>query len=97
MFVILLKYKKPIEVVDQHLVEHRNFLSRCYESRDLLCSGPQNPRTGGVILARTESLEQLKALFNEDPFYKHDVADYQYIEFDPVKHADDFAKCMSKS
>ncbi len=94
MFVILLKYLKPIEVVDQWVVAHRAFLDTYYKSGDLLCSGPQNPRTGGVLLARTATREKLEEILALDPFHKEGVAEYQIIEFNPIKFADDFKNCL---
>lgn len=94
MFVVLLKYVKPIDIVDQHLLAHRAFLDTLYKSGDLLCSGPQNPRTGGVLLARTPHRDTLEKLIKDDPFYQAGVADYQIIEFEPVKFANDFANCL---
>ena len=94
MFVVLLKYLKPIEVVNEWVVSHREFLDTGYQSGLLLCSGPQNPRTGGVILSRAATREKLQDFFKNDPFQKEGVAEYQIIEFEPVKFAEDFSKCI---
>ncbi|EKD72659.1 MAG: hypothetical protein ACD_45C00618G0003 [uncultured bacterium] len=31
MFVILISYKKPLEIVDKYLADHATFLDQCYE------------------------------------------------------------------
>ena len=49
MFLIIVDYKKPLEEVERYLAEHRAFLDRYFAQGKLLCTGPQNPRTGGVI------------------------------------------------
>jgi uncharacterized protein YciI len=43
------------------------------------------PRTGGVIVARVKTREEVEALIHEDPFYKEGIADYEVVEFQAVK------------
>jgi uncharacterized protein YciI len=52
MFLIIVDYKKPLEEVERYLAEHRAFLDRYFAQGKLLCTGPQNPRTGGVIVSK---------------------------------------------
>lgn len=89
-FVIRLEYKVPIEKIDTLLVTHREFLDSGYEKKILLSSGPQNPRDGGILIARAESLEAMKEFCKQDPFAKHGFADYHFTEFIPVKYQKDF-------
>jgi uncharacterized protein YciI len=87
MFVILLHYLKPIEEVDRFVVPHRAYLDELYQKNVLLASGPQIPRSGGVLLARGgRSKEELQILLNQDPFSIEGIAEYSVIEFDPIKH-----------
>jgi len=72
-------------MIDAHLVEHRAFLEKCYEKKYLIFSGPQRPRTGGVIISTLDDPAQLENIMKEDPFLIHDLAEYTYIPFDPVK------------
>ena len=51
----------------------------------MLCSGPQLPKTGGIIVMRMDSLEAVTAFFEGDPFKLRRLADYRFIEFDMVK------------
>lgn len=92
MFIVLLKYKKPIEVVDQFLVPHREFLSEQYRNNHLVASGPRNPRTGGVLISQLKNREELMRLIEQDPFYVNDIAEYEVIEFSPVKYHPEFAQ-----
>jgi len=85
MFLIILTYKKPLNVVDEHLVAHRNFLEEGYQRDYFIVSGPKNPRTGGIILSQLKYRQQLEQLLQQDPFHIHAVTDYEIIEFDPVK------------
>jgi uncharacterized protein YciI len=84
-FIIEIDYKIPVETIPQIVDEHRAFLQIGYDKGILLCSGPKEPRTGGMIVARSNSMEEIKAFFIEDPYAKHDVAEHRFIEFKPVK------------
>lgn len=90
MFIILLTYKKPIAEVETFLADHRAYLDRHYAAGTFLCSGPQAPRTGGVILCRASDRAAVEALTDEDPFRIHGVADYAIVEFSPTKHLPGF-------
>ncbi len=83
MFLILLKYIQPLERVDELVPAHVEFLKACYERSEFIFSGPRIPRVGGVILANLESLEAAWALIKEDPFYIHQIAEFEVIEFKP--------------
>ena len=92
MFIIQLNYKVPPEQVDQYLVEHRNFLEAGYQNNYFIASGPKTPRTGGVILSQLTDRTQLERILSEDPFLIHGIANYEVIEFTPVKFHLDFKK-----
>lgn len=95
MFVIIITYKKSLELIDQHLVAHRAFLDEGYQKNFFIASGPQNPRTGGIILSQLKDRAQLEAVLKHDPFRVHDIADYQFIEFDPVKYHPTFSSFIA--
>ncbi len=85
-FLILITYKVDLTIIDSLLAQHREFLQIGYDKNLLLMSGPENPRTGGVVIAKANSLEEIKTFFHNDPYYKNDVADYDFREFNPVKY-----------
>ncbi len=91
MFVVVIKYKKPLERVDAVLAEHRAYLDEGYRNHYFIASGPCNPRTGGIILSQLKNREQLDEIIKHDPFYTQHIADFEVIEFNPVKFAADFA------
>lgn len=95
MFLIIVKYKKPLEIVDHYLAAHRAFLAEGYLKNYFIVSGPQNPRTGGIILSQLTDREQLQKILQQDPFYQEQVADYEFIEFDPVKYHPDFSSFVN--
>ena len=85
-FLILITYKVDLTIIDSLLAKHREFLQTGYDKNLLLLSGPENPRTGGVVIAKANSLEEIKSFFANDPYYKNDAADYEFREFNPVKY-----------
>lgn len=84
-FVIEVTYLAPIEKIDAALADHRAFLQKGYDAGLLLASGPQEPRTGGLIIARAESKAKLEAFFKDDPYMTLGLATQRYVEFSPVK------------
>jgi uncharacterized protein YciI len=84
-FIVELTYTVPFEQLANALPAHRAYLQVGYDQGWLLFSGPQVPKTGGIIVARAHSEEDLKQFFRKDPFQKQGLATYRYIEFEPVK------------
>ena len=85
MFIISITYKVDLSLVEQHLEAHRTFLDKYYSNGTFVLSGPQAPRTGGVIIARASRRIFVEAIIKEDPFYKAGLADYSIVEFVPSK------------
>ncbi|MBA8876699.1 YciI family protein [Phyllobacterium myrsinacearum] len=85
MYVVSLTYIAPLEQLDAAAVEHIAFLDRHYATGTFLASGRKVPRTGGVILARSESEEALRAILAEDPFWVKKLATYDIQQFAATK------------
>ncbi len=86
MFVVLLKYTKPLAEVDALMKDHVRFLEQCYSSGAFVASGRQVPRTGGVIIAATQSRDELEEIMSYDPFVREGVAAFEIIEFRTSLH-----------
>ena len=95
MYVVLLRYVKPLAVIDALLLEHRAFLDRHYAAGHFLASGAQTPRTGGVFLAHGLTREELDAVLAEDPFHREGAAEYQVVTFTPTKYAPALASLIN--
>ncbi|MCX7123379.1 MAG: YciI family protein [Gammaproteobacteria bacterium] len=95
MFIIILTYKKPLSDVNAHIPAHRVFLDEGYKNNVFIASGPKVPRTGGVIISHLQNRADVEALIKQDPFYQHEVADYEIIEFGPNKCHPDFEGFVS--
>ena len=92
MFVIELTYKADLTEIDAHMAAHVAFLKKYYAAGNFLVSGRKIPRDGGIILSVGKSREQIEHLIQEDPFHRHDLADFRIIEFRASQRADDIQK-----
>lgn len=90
MVIISLHYIKPVEDVEKHLQAHIAFLEKYYAAGIFICSGRKIPRTGGLIIAKGASREQIEAIIREDPFHSNGIADYELTEFTPSKYSPQF-------
>lgn len=81
MYLLILHYKTDLQTVDSHVPDHTKYLQKNYELGNFLLSGRRIPRTGGIIIARAEHEEAVRAIIKEDPFYIHGVAEYEIIPF----------------
>ncbi|AAK76784.1 uncharacterized protein YciI [Clostridium acetobutylicum] len=95
MFILLLKYIKPVEEVDKELENHIKYLNKYYSLGKFICSGRRNPRIGGVILCKAESQKEVKEILEKDPFYLKNIAEYEIIDFSPTKYAEGFEKFIN--
>ena len=92
MFIVNLKYKKSIEEVNKVLEAHLEYLDKYFEKGKFICTGKKSfPELGGVILFNSNNLEEAKKILYEDPFYVEEIADYEIIEFQPVKFSQNFS------
>ena len=91
MFLLLSKYIKPLDDVERLLPAHRAFLDRFYREGKLVCSGPREPRTGGVILADVDSEVEAMKIVVEDPFFTEKVAHYELVRFNITRSDPRFA------
>lgn len=87
-FVVIIHYKVPVEQFEQLVPKHRAYLQQGYQKGLLLMSGPQNPRIGGIVIARAPALVDLQQYFSNDPYRLEGVAEHEFIEFTPVNHQD---------
>ncbi|AZA84996.1 GTP cyclohydrolase [Chryseobacterium lactis] len=97
MFIISLTYKVALENVEQHLPEHNVFLQKYYDSGKFIASGRKEPRSGGIIIANAQSKNEIEQIISEDPFYTHQIADYEITEFIPSKYNDNFKFFINNS
>ncbi|MDX1808171.1 MAG: YciI family protein [Sulfurospirillaceae bacterium] len=90
MFIVSLTYVQPLEKIDKYLTEHVNYLTEQYKAGNFIASGRKIPRTGGIILSKMDSLEELKAVLKKDPFNRENLATYDIQEFIPSMTSSEF-------
>ena len=95
MYIIPLIYKVPLEIIDQHLDSHVQFLNKQYEMGNFHASGRKVPGTGGIILSKISDKNLLLKIIDENPFKKHRLADYDLIEFVPSKTCEELKFLMN--
>ncbi len=81
MFVVLLTYVKPLEIIDGLMRDHMAYLNKHYASGTFVVSGRRLPRSGGVIVATGHDLDLMKSIVDEDPFIKAGAATAEIIHF----------------
>jgi uncharacterized protein YciI len=80
--IAIVRYRVPLEDVLPHVDSHRAYLRQLKAQGRLLASGPQDPRTGGLLLLKVPDDDPrgaLDAIRDGDPFYKAGVAQYELI------------------
>ncbi len=90
-FLVEITYTAPLDAIDKVVAQHRAHLKTGYDRKLLLLSGPQEPRVGGIVIARGESRPEVEAFFAADPYQVAGVAKYRFIEFKPVSHQPELA------
>jgi uncharacterized protein YciI len=78
--IVDLEYKKSLDEVVKHLQEHREFVDKYVNKGVITASGPKKPRTGGILIAKTDK-ETMEKIIQEDPFYKNGIASYKITVF----------------
>ncbi len=81
MYIIELTYIVPLEELDAHMTDHVKYLHKYYKQNKFVTSGRKVPRTGGIILALADSLEEVNQVISEDPFFIHNLAEFKVTEF----------------
>ncbi|HVI50024.1 MAG TPA: YciI family protein [Candidatus Sulfotelmatobacter sp.] len=79
MFMVILRYKVPLDRIDAALAAHKAWLDVHFSAGRFILAGRQEPRTGGVILAQGCTRDELTAILAEDPFSRQALADYEII------------------
>jgi len=85
MFIIELTYKVPVTEIDNNMAAHIKYLDKYYHSGNFLASGRKEPRDGGIIFAKAESVEEMNQIIAEDPFKQLELADYRILNFKATK------------
>lgn len=83
-FLIDIHYTASPEVIQRIRPAHREFLHTGYDQNILLMSGPKEPVTDGIAIARANSQEEIQNFFLQDPYALEKAAIHTIYEFSPV-------------
>lgn len=97
MIIVNLTYIKPMTEINALTDAHRAVLAGWAKDNILICSGPKEPRTGGVMIFNLPTIEAVEKLMEADPFWREGMATYEYIVFTPIKCADGFNAMLGKA
>jgi uncharacterized protein YciI len=87
MFLLMARYTQPADVVDQHLDAHRAWIMGHFEAGRILLTARQVPLVGGLVVARVGSRQEAEEMIRDDPFLTSGVAEYDILEFTPMRAA----------
>lgn len=96
MFIIELNYIVPLDELDKHMADHVKFLRKYYKQNVFVASGRKVPRTGGIILALTDTRDDIDRIIAEDPFFIHRLAEFSVTEFLTSQYHPDLKQLLSK-
>ena len=96
MYIIDLTYIVPLEELDIHMADHVKYLRKYYKKNVFVTSGRKVPRTGGIILALADSKDVVEKIIKEDPFYKHELAEFTITEFLNSQYHPDLKEFLGK-
>lgn len=88
MFIAVTTYTAPLPSDDPALPAHWAYLEDCYRRQLLVASGPQEPRTGGVLVLRGTDRASAQALLDSDPLVLAGRVTYQLIAFTATRAFD---------
>ena len=85
LWVVHSRYLKTGDELTATTPRHREWLDQHYRSGVFITSGRKLDGSGGVLICRADSEQELRDLFHEDPFVQGGFAEYSYMPFTPVK------------
>ncbi|PRX27320.1 uncharacterized protein YciI [Paraburkholderia sp. BL18I3N2] len=90
LYVVVLRYIRPMEEVQLHLDSHRDWLVTHMKAGCIVVAGPMPSRDGGLLLAQSEDRAELDAVLAQDSFHVHRVVEYDIHAFEPALRAASF-------
>jgi uncharacterized protein YciI len=85
MYIVKITYTAPLEIVDKFLPAHVEWLHKNEAEGQFFAYGRLVPRTGGIIVSRTKSRQELDNTLASDPFKISNIGTYEVLEFNENK------------
>lgn len=81
LFILDLTYTSLIDMLDESMKAHIEFLDRHYNKGHFIISGRKVPREGGIIIAVAESKTAVESWMKDDPFHPLKLSKFTVTEF----------------
>ncbi|HET9064791.1 MAG TPA: YciI family protein [Gemmatimonadales bacterium] len=83
--IALIRYRAPLEQIEQVTATHRAYLASLADTGVLLASGPLEPRTGGFLLLRVPDGDPtaLDRIREGDPYWQQGLVNYELSGWKP--------------
>ena len=80
---VALRYRFPLERIQQTVDRHRAYLRELLAQGKMIASGPFVPREGGGLLLRVEDEAEIQAVLEKDPFQIERLVDTTIYKWAP--------------
>jgi uncharacterized protein YciI len=88
VFIAVTTYTSPLPADDPAIRPHWAYLDECYRLGLLVASGPQHPRTGGILVLRGTDRARAEAVLDGDPLIAAGRATYRLLAFTATRASD---------
>lgn len=82
LFLIKTKYLKSLDELSNYRNSHLNYFKELANQKKILVGGRMSDSTGAIIIALVNSLDEVNKLMTQDPYFEHNLASYEVVEFD---------------
>jgi uncharacterized protein YciI len=97
MYILFINPTRSPEELAPAFPAHSEFLNSYVKVGKFILTGGLTARPAGMVLANVNSEDELKALLEEDPFVRQQLADYEVIEFKPSRYHESLASLLAPS
>ncbi|WP_415891748.1 YciI family protein [Neptuniibacter sp. PT8_73] len=85
MFMVLLKFSDNKAQASEYMQDHNLWIKQGFDDGVFLIAGSLQPGLGGTVMVNGESIEELEARVQKDPFVEHNVVSAEILEIEPKK------------
>lgn len=96
MFLVDMTFTNLEKITPELTAQHRQYLAQQYQSNQLMFGGRKVPRTGGILISRHPSKDELARVLNLDPFIQSGAVSYSISEFVPVMAAQAYVHLLEQ-
>lgn len=96
MFLVDMNFIDMDKITVELTQQHKTYLEREYQSNQLLFGGRKVPRTGGVLISKHATEQELRQVLDSDPFIQSGAVSYSITEFIPVMASKDYTQLLEQ-